>query len=422
MNIMALPEARFMGTTGIQLTRQGKIFVASIGCIESNLTSSLYHNYFEENNWVPTDKPENADLIIVVTCGVTNRKMEQSIQKINQLEKRLSPHSFLVVAGCIPKIMGDSLKERIGSQAIIAPSPRDVESLIKRDISLDEIHANFVRYKFMRVRMKAVLSMRKIFLTLDKLHLPLPGYIPRVMDAYEDPRWFYINIASGCLHNCAFCAIKKAKGNVKSRSMDIIINEFEAGISAGHKKVVLAGDDTGAYGQDIGTNIIDLLERLVQIPGDYQIYIRNLEPTWLLKFFDKFIEIVKSRKVRAVTVPIQTGNDKVLRAMKRGHKIQPLIERLQQLNRETPYLLLLTHFMVGLPGEDKKAFKDTLNVLKEVRFEGIAPDRFYPHPATLAAQMDGQVSELTKMWRNAVLTADILWTVYFNRGRLRGLR
>jgi tRNA A37 methylthiotransferase MiaB len=204
--------------------------------------------------------------------------------------------------------------------------------------------------------------------------------------------------------------------------MDIIIGEFEAGVSAGHKRIVLAADDSGAYGQDIGTNLIELLERLVRIPGDFLIYIRNLEPTWLLKFFDRFIEIVKSKKIRAITVPIQTGNDKVLLAMKRGHRIQPLIEKLQQLNRETPYLLILTHFMVGLPGEDKKAFKDTLKLLKEVRFEGVAPDRFYPHPATLAAKMDGRISELTKTWRNTILIADIIWTVYLNRGKLKGLR
>jgi MiaB/RimO family radical SAM methylthiotransferase len=411
-----------MRTTEIQFTRQGRYCVASIGCIESNLTGSLYHNYFEENNWIPVDEPENADLIIVVTCGVTNRKIEQSIRKINQLEKRLSPHSFLVVAGCVPKIMMNPLTDRIGSQTIIAPTPRDVENLIKQDISLDEIHSNFVRYRYMRVRMKMMLAVRNIFLTLDKLHIPHPSYLPRVTDAYEDPRWYYINIASGCLHNCAFCAIKKAKGNIKSRSIDIIIREFEAGISAGHKKIVLAADDTGAYGQDLGTNFVELLEKLVGIPGDFQIYIRNLEPIWLLTFFDEFIGILKSKKIRAITVPIQTGNDKILLAMKRGHKIQPLIERLQQLNRETPYLLILTHFMVGLPGEDKKAFKDTLKVLKEVRFEGIAPDRFYPHSATLAGKMNGQVSEFTKMWRNVILTANIIWTVYFNRGKLIGLR
>ena len=415
-------ETRFMDTTGIQLTRQGKFYVSSVGCIESNLTGSLYYNYFEENNWIPTDKPEDADLVIVVTCGVTDRKMEQSIQNINLLEKRLSPHSFLVTAGCVPKIMGNALRDRIGSKTIIAPTPKDVENLIKQDISLDDIHANFIRHKYMRVRIKLMLALRKIFLTLDKLYLPLPSYLPRVMDAYEDPRWYYINIASGCLHNCAFCAIKKAKGNVKSRSMDIIISEFKAGVSAGHKRIVLAADDSGAYGQDIGTNLIELLERLVRIPGDFLIYIRNLEPTWLLKFFDRLIEIVKSKKIRAITVPIQTGNDKVLLAMKRGHRIQPLIERLQQLNRETPYLLILTHFMVGLPGEDKKAFKDTLKLLKEVRFEGVAPDRFYPHPATLAAKMDGRVSELTKTWRNTILIADIIWTVYLNRGKLKGLR
>ena len=108
--------------------------------------------------------------------------------------------------------------------------------------------------------------------------------------------------------------------------------------------------------------------------------------------------------------------------MKRGHKIQPVIEKLQRLTRETPHLLILTHFMVGLPGEDRKAFKDTLRVIKDVRFEGIAPDRFYAHPMTAAAKMDKQVPYLIKWWRHIILTTDIIWSVYFNRGKLRGLR
>ena len=402
--------------------RQGKFFVTSIGCIESNLAGSLYFNFFKQNNWSEADNPESADLVICVTCGVTDVKMNQSVNTIQQLEKKLSPHSFLVVAGCIPKIIGNGLAEKLGPKTIITPSPQDVEKLISRDIALSEIHANFVRYKYMRLRMKAVLAVRKIVFTLKKMNLPLPSYLPRVMDAYEDPRWYYVSIGNGCLHQCAFCAIKLAKGNIKSRSMDMILREIEAGIAAGNKKIVLAGDDTGAYGQDIGIDYIELLKKIVELPGDFQIYIRNLEPFWLLKYFDGLVEVVKSKKIRAITVPIQSGNDEVLHAMKRGHKIQPLLERLKQLARETPYLLILTHFMVGLPGEDRKAFKDTLRVIKDIRFEGIAPDRFYAHPMTPSATMDNQVPYLVKWWRHIVLTTDIIWSVYFNRGKLKGLR
>ena len=282
--------------------RQGKFFVTSIGCIESNLSGSLYFNYLKENNWTEAQNPEEADLIICVTCGVTDVKMNQSVKTVQQLEKKLSPHSFLVVAGCVPKIMNDNLTDKVGSRTIITPSPQDVENLISRDIPLSEIHANFVRYKYMRVRMKAVLTMRKMVFTLNKMNLPLPSYLPRVMDAYEDPRWYYVSIGSGCLHQCAFCAIKLAKGNIKSRSMDMILREVEAGVAAGNNRIVLAGDDTGAYGQDIDTNFIELLKKMVELPGDFQIYIRNLEPFWLLKYFDGLLEVVKSKKIKAITV------------------------------------------------------------------------------------------------------------------------
>jgi tRNA-2-methylthio-N6-dimethylallyladenosine synthase len=165
-----------------------------------------------------------------------------------------------------------------------------------------------------------------------------------------------------------------------------------------------------------------LLKAISNLDGDFQIYIRNLEPFWLLRYFDKFFEVVKMRKIRAITVPIQSGNDEVLRAMKRGHKIAPLREIFHRLTTETPYILILTHFMVGLPGEDAKAFKDSLKVIREVRFEGIAPDRFFAQPNTPAFTMDKQVPYLVKWWRYLVLFADIIWSVYFNRGNLKGLR
>ena len=402
--------------------RQGKFHVLSIGCIESNLSGSLYNNFLLQNNWTEVDDPKDADLVICVTCGVTNIKTNQSIKAIQHIEKQLKPHSFIIVAGCVPKIVGDQLKSQLGPKTIITPSPQDVEQLIERDVSLSEIHANNVRYRYMRVRMKAVLAVRKVVFALEKSGFPLPKYLPRAMDAYEDPRWYYISIGHGCLHNCAFCAIKLAKGSVRSRSIDIIIRELEAGIAAGHKKIVLSGDDTGAYGQDTGTDFIELLNRLVEVPGDFQIYVRNLEPIWILKYFDGLVKVAQSKKIRAITVPIQSGNDRVLKAMKRGHKMQPLIDKFRQLSREAPDLLVLTHFMVGLPSEDRKAFKDSLQVIKEVRFEGIAPDRFYAHPSTPAFTMDNQVPYLIKWWRYIILTADIIWSVYFNRGRFWRLR
>ena len=403
--------------------REGKYFVTSIGCIESNLTGSLYANYFKENNWVAVDKPEDADLVICLTCGVTDVKTTQSIRDIQQLEKKLPPQSYVVVAGCIPNIVGDTLKLEVGPKTIIAPTPKDVENLIEREIPLDKIHANYVRFEYMRVRMKAVIAMRRIVFGLKRRHFPMPSYLPRIMDAYEDPGWYYVIVGSGCLHKCAFCAIRFAKGKAKSRSLDMIITEIETGVSNGHKKIVLSGDDIGAYGQDIGTNFVDLLDKIAAVPGDFQIYVRNMEPFWFLKYFDEFFELIKkTKKIRAITIPIQSGNDKILKEQNRAHKIQPLIDVLKKINIDAPHFLLLTHLMVGLPGEDRKAFKESLKLLKEVRFEGIAPDRFYAHPRTASATMDGQVPNVIKWVRHIILIVHILWSVYFNRGKIRGLR
>lgn len=204
--------------------------------------------------------------------------------------------------------------------------------------------------------------------------------------------------------------------------MEPIIQELKDGIAMGQKNIVLSADDTGAYGQDIGSSFIELLQRMIEVEGDFKIYVRNLEPVWIIKHFEKYLEVLKSEKIRALTIPIQSGNSQVLKAMKRGHKIEPLVEKLKIINRELPHILLLSHFMVGLPGEDRKAFRDSLKVLRQVRFEGIAPDRFYAHPMTPSAKMEGQNGPITKWWRNIELIATIIWTVYFNNGKFWGIR
>jgi len=270
--------------------------------------------------------------------------------------------------------------------------------------------------------MKAVLAVRRIVFALERLNFPLPKYLPRVMDAYEDPQWFYINVGHGCLLQCAFCAIRLAKGRVRSRSLEPIIYELKQAVAKGHRKIVLSADDVGAWGQDTGSDFIHLLQGLVSVEGDFQIYIRNLEPIWVLKYFDRFVEVAKSKKIRAITVPLQTGSDKVLKAMKRGHKIQPIVDKLNEMNKLVPEVLVLTHFMVGMPFETDEDFRETLKVINNVRFEGIAPDRFYAHPSTPAFKMDHQVSNLTKWYRHIILTSDIIWSVYFNRGFFWRLR
>jgi|GEM_PF-3487583 len=92
-----------------QVFRQGKFHVVSIGCIESNLTGTLYNNFLLENNWIEVTDLGEADIVICVTCGVTNVKINQSIRAINDIEKQLKPHSYVIVAGCVPKIEGERL-------------------------------------------------------------------------------------------------------------------------------------------------------------------------------------------------------------------------------------------------------------------------------------------------------------------------
>jgi threonylcarbamoyladenosine tRNA methylthiotransferase CDKAL1 len=416
-----LYDSEFDDLLAIAMAKK-KVYIDSIGCVENALEGQRIAEFFSQNNWRVTKEPKQADLLLVNTCGVIGSKERQSVHKIQELEKIKQPSARIIICGCLPDINLEVLKETISNHSkpddehIVTPATISrFNQIVEADIPIETVVSNQVASRYMRHRLHFVHIGRRIIDVFQHLKLPLPPHIKRVFYCFEEPDWHYIKICSGCLLNCSFCAIKFAKGKLVSKSPDEIILELRAGLVKGQKSIVLAGDDTGAYGRDINADLVELLSMMVAESGDFHIYIRNLEPIWFIRMFERLKPLFQTGKIRGITIPVQSGSNRILKAMKRGYTIEEFCQCVSVLNREVENLFVITHVMVGFPGETSADFRKTLQLVSKLRFDGVAPEQYYPRPRIPALELPNPIPTWKRRWRLMRTYIQVYWVVYLNK-------
>ncbi len=183
-------------------------------------------------------------------------------------------------------------------------------------------------------------------------------------------------IARGCASNCSYCSIRFAHGNIESTNKNEIIESFHLGLNKGFKKFVLIAEDVGAYGIDVNTNIVALLEELFAIDGDFKIIIDDFNPHWMIRYFDELLPLLTkySNKIEDLRIPIQSGSNRILKLMRRRYTIEEVSLCIDSLWEHIPNLKIRTHCLVGFPGETEKDFDETINFLN--RYPKIAVEIF----------------------------------------------
>lgn len=219
----------------------------------------------------------------------------------------------------------------------------------------------------------------------------LPNF--EIADLTGDQESYFLVVGEGCMGNCSFCAIKKAKGNLVSKPLEEVLKDFREGLAAGHKRFIITGDDTGAYGKDLGTDFPTLIDKLLKVEGDYILNIYHLEPNWLFKYIDHLKGTLNSSKIDAIFAPIQSGSNRILKAMRRPYKVEDYIHCIKQLRQEAPNLKIWNQFIIGFPGETEEDFEASMKVLDEVSFNLVQAFAYSDRPGTKASKMDHHVPE-----------------------------
>ncbi len=354
-----------------------KAYVDCVGCEQRQLDAQRVINYLTINGLEITSQPNDCDYAILVTCAVNQSNEDESIKILEELENKTPPNSKIVVGGCLPSISSERLSSRVNGTF----SPRTMEGL---DGLLKEI---------VTIPMCNIPDPNNSIFDDIKLHRKVS---PR--EEYEQAKNGYkIRIDHGCLMKCSYCPIRLATGLLKSEDPDKLVDHLKWAVDNGEKTIMLVGGDTGAYGYDRGMRFHNLLERFLEVDGEYQIFIHDFNLNWLARDLQGYLDVFsiseEKRRIRATTFPVQSGSDRILRLMKRPYTKEISVNALNSVRNATPFMSLGTHIIVGFPDESEADFFDTLDLLSKINFDFVSCFAYSENKRTMSAKIENKISQ-----------------------------
>jgi len=348
-----------------------KIHLETYGCTANRGDSELILGQLLSAHHTLVSSPEEADVVIVNTCavkGTTYRRMKSRLERLRREGKRV------VVAGCLP-LIDPGLTD--GFDAISCKSIPCLPEILSR-IERGERAVKMLFHPFSEK--------------------PL---LPRVRLSRVSA---IVQIAEGCLSNCSYCSVKLARGTLHSFSPEALEREVREAVEQGAREILLTGQDTAAYGLDLGTGLPELLSRLASIPGEFRMRVGMMNPLFAERILPGLLEAYESPKIyKFLHLPVQSGDDGVLRDMRRGYTVETFRRVVRAFRQRFPDLQLVTDIIVGFPTESGEAFRRTLELVEEIRPDKVNLSKFSPLPGTDASRFK-QLSSEEVAERSRILT------------------
>ena len=348
-----------------------KVAIYTLGCKVNLYESEVIMNSFKKSGYEIVDFEDNADIVIINTCTVTNTSDKKSRNIIRQAVKK-HENAVIVVMGCYSQVRSADIKEIDGVDIIIGNTKKSkvvslVEEYLKNKKSITEID--------------------------DIMHT---DFEPMELDTFETRTRAFVKIQDGCNNFCSYCIIPYSRGNIRSKEKDDVVSEIKCLVKNGYKEVVLTGIHTGHYGKDkYDYDFSDLLSELCKIDNLKRIRISSIEITEL---DSKFIDVLKNNKVivNHMHIPLQSGCDKTLKEMNRKYDTKYYLDKINLIRSIRPNISITTDLIVGFPNETEEDFNNTLSFLRKVKFSKIHVFPYSRRKGTKADLMDNQIDEQTK--------------------------
>lgn len=344
----------------------------TLGCKVNHYETEAIWQLFKEASYDRVDFEQNADVFVINTCTVTNTGDKKSRQIIRRAIRR-NPDAVVCVTGCYAQTSSAEIMEIPGVDIVVGTQDRH-----KLLTYIDE-------YQRERQPINGVSNIMKNR-TYEELEVPY----------FTDRTRASLKIQEGCNNFCTFCIIPWARGLMRSRDPEKVIEQATQLVNSGYKEIVLTGIHTGGYGQDLKNyNLAQLLRDLETVDGLERIRISSIEASQLT---DEVIEVIKqsSKVVRHLHIPLQSGSDSVLKRMRRKYSMAHFSERLKQLEKALPGLAVTSDVIVGFPGETEEEFQETYDFIVNHQFSELHVFPYSSRIGTPAARMDDQVDEQIK--------------------------
>jgi MiaB/RimO family radical SAM methylthiotransferase len=368
-------------------------------CTENAMNSNLLKRWFAANGWEVTTRANEADIVIVSTCGFSKEQEDYEIGEIRRRTAEKKAGAELIVVGCLPDINRERLRREFNGVCISTKDILKFNEHMDFSVKLEDLDNNFVSADEYEANPKIAFWV-KARMAFEKWHKRFPLIrVPKVLFTTPSPSWFCIRCASGCTGNCSYCGIRHAQGFIQSVPIDRIVRQAEKGLALGYKEIALTGEDLGGYGVDRKETLAQLLNELVKLRGDFEINLRFIDPFWLLRLFDELQPAFTSGKVKSFCVPAQSGSDRILKAMNRRYTFSDIKSGVNDTLRFTKVKMIATNIIVGFPGETEEDFRDSLRLIREVDFSLYLIFPYEERPETKAAQFPHKISPEVKARR-----------------------
>ncbi len=333
-----------------------KIFVEAYGCSASFADSEMISGLILNGGHTLATNPSESDLNLIVTCSVKDTTANKMMHRIKSLKTKP-----LIVAGCLPKAEQSNVEKFVENASLLGPN-----SLGK---TLEVINST--------------LNGKKL-VALEDTDLSKVG-LPKVrLNATVG----IVEIASGCMSECTFCQTKLAKGDLSSYRLGDIVRQVQTEIKEGCKEVWLTSTDNGCYGFDIGTDLPTLINAVSEIPRDFMIRVGMMNPMYMSRIKQNLIDSYDNEKVfKFLHIPVQSGSNKVLNDMKRGHTSETFREIVKKARERFQNFTISTDIIVGFPSETEEDFQKTITMLDETKPDVVNLSKYSPRPGTDAAEL-----------------------------------
>lgn len=359
-----------------------KIALESLGCSKNLVDAEIMMGILNKKGYKLTGDFEDADVILVNTCGFIESAKQESIDTIIEFAnlKETGNLKLLIVTGCLAQRYSDELKEEIPEiDAIVGTGSYQ---------NIDEILEG--------------LQKEKQIVSLNDIEVVYNENLPRYVSTPE--YMAYLKISEGCDKHCTYCIIPKLRGKQKSRKIEDIVAEAKNLVENGVKELVVIAQDSTMYGSDIygEARLPQLLEELAKIEGVKWIRIMYSYPESITK---ELIDVIKRNDniCSYFDMPIQHASDKILKLMNRQTTKEELLSKINMIRTAIPDATLRTTLITGFPGEDEKDFEELVEFVKEVKFDKLGVFPYSREEGTASDKLPNHLEQEVKEERRDVI-------------------
>ena len=350
-----------------------RIAFKTLGCRLNQYETDALASQFFEHGYRIVNFDDDADVVIVNTCTVTNQSDSKSSQTIKQAISK-HPDALVLVAGCMVNNYGEKLKNKFDRVAWFIDNKHKssvfnmVDSYFKGEIlHPEDFEGSLFNFE----------TAKKTFHTRS-----------------------WIKIQDGCNNFCTYCIIPKVRGRAVSRPLNDVLDNIRQVVDFGYKEVVLTGVNIGRY-YESGNNFEDLVEKILDLPGDFRLRIGSIEPEG---FGDKLFDLFSHPKLTPhLHLCIQSGSDRILKLMHRMYTVKDFTQTVEKIRKRYPDFNFTTDVIVGFPGETEADFKETVAIVRKLNFGHVHTFKFSLRTGTRAEKLPERIPEITKTKRSEVL-------------------